>query len=84
MRRRLLPGGVVTVALWAAASAGFSYYVARFARYATFYGSLATVAIVLFWLWLLSLALLVGGEVNAQLEGVRDPTWSSTPMPVAR
>ena len=29
-------------------------------------------AIFLFWLWLLALSLLVGGEVNAQLEGVRD------------
>ena len=42
-------------------------------RYATLiYGGLAAVAIFLFWLWLLALALLVGGEVNAQLDGIRD------------
>lgn len=77
MRRRLLPGAVVTLGLWIMTTIVFSFYVARFARYATFYGNLATVAILLFWLWLLSLALLVGGEINARLEGVRDPSWTT-------
>lgn len=71
-RRRLFPGAIVTVALWTVLSLVFSLYVTRLARYVTLYGGLATVAILLFWLWLLSLALLVGGEVNAQLEGIRD------------
>lgn len=75
MRRRVLPGAVTTLLLWAVTTAVFSFYVAKLARYATLYGSLAAVAILLFWLWLLSIALLVGGEVNAQLEGVRDPAW---------
>lgn len=75
MRRRVLPGAVATLVLWATTTALFSFYVTKLAGYATFYGSLAAVAILLFWLWLLSVALLVGGEVNAQLEGVRDPAW---------
>lgn len=70
--RRILPGAVATVMLWAIVSAAFSFYVSTLARYATLYGGLAAVAIFLFWLWLLSLALLVGGEINAQLEGIRD------------
>lgn len=73
MRRRLLPGALTTFALWVVTTGVFSFYVAKFARYSTFYGSLAAVAILLFWLWLLSVALLIGGEVNAQLEGVREP-----------
>lgn len=74
LRRRVLPGVLVTVALWSITTALFSLYVAKLARYATLYGGLAAVAIFLFWLWLLALAMLVGGEVNAQLEGVRvDP-----------
>lgn len=71
-RRRVLPGVAVTVVLWAILSALFSVYVTTLSRYATLYGGLAAVAIFLFWLWLLALALLVGGEVNAQLDGIRD------------
>jgi membrane protein len=70
--RRIVPGALATVTLWSIVSVAFSFYVSTLARYATLYGGLAAVAIFLFWLWLLSLALLVGGEINAQLEGVRD------------
>ncbi|MBK8254676.1 MAG: YihY/virulence factor BrkB family protein [Polyangiaceae bacterium] len=69
-KRRVLPGAILTVALWAATSTAFSFYVGKVASYATLYGNLATVAIALLWLWLASIALLVGGEVNALLDGV--------------
>jgi membrane protein len=69
-KRRIFPGAILTVALWAATSTAFSFYVGRIASYATLYGNLATVAIALLWLWLASLALLVGGEVNALLDGI--------------
>ncbi|MCC6554820.1 MAG: YihY/virulence factor BrkB family protein [Polyangiaceae bacterium] len=81
-RRRIVPGAVVTVVLWAMVSAAFSLYVATLARYATFYGSLATTAIFLFWLWLLALALMVGGEVNARLERERRGLTSLSPAGV--
>jgi len=69
-RRRVFPGAILTVVLWAASSTLFSFYVSRIASYATLYGGLATVAIALLWLWLASLALLVGGEVNALMDGI--------------
>lgn len=69
-KRRIFPGAILTVALWAATSTAFSFYVGRVASYATLYGNLATVAIALLWLWLASIALLVGGEVNALLDGI--------------
>jgi membrane protein len=69
-RRRVFPGALLTVVLWAATSTLFSIYVSRIASYATLYGSLAAVAIALLWLWLASIALLVGGEVNALLDGI--------------
>jgi membrane protein len=50
---------------------GFAAYVRTLADDALFYGSAAAVATLLVWLYLSSLALLVGAEVNAQLEGVR-------------
>ena len=52
---------------------GFSAYVSQLASYALFYGGLAAVAVLLYWFYLSSLALLLGAEVNAQLEGVRAP-----------
>lgn len=71
-KRNIFPGAVVTVILWAFASTLFSLYVGKLAQYATLYGNLATVAIVLLWLWLLSMSLIVGGEVNAELERLRE------------
>jgi len=82
LRRRLLPGAMTTLVLWGLSSALFSFYVSTLSRYTTLYGGLAAVAIFLFWLWLLALAMLVGGEVNAQLEGVRsDMPPSMRPPP---
>jgi membrane protein len=46
--------------------------VSSLGNYALYYGSLAAVAVLLIWLYLSSLALVFGAEVNAQLEGVRD------------
>jgi membrane protein len=71
-QRRVVPGAMVTVLLWALCSMLFSVYVAELAQYATLYGNLATVAILMLWLWLLSMSLIVGGEVNAELERLRD------------
>lgn len=72
VRRRIAPGALLTVLLWVATTAAFSTYTTRLARYSLFYGSLAAVAMLLVWMWLLSLGLLVGGELNARLEGIRD------------
>ncbi|MFO0761222.1 MAG: YihY/virulence factor BrkB family protein [Byssovorax sp.] len=82
LRRRILPGAITTVVLWAIVSAAFSFYVTTLARYTTLYGSLAAVAIFLFWLWLLALGMLAGGEVNAILEGIREePAVPSSAAP---
>ena len=69
VKRVVWPGAVVTVAIATAASWGFARFARTLARYALFYGSLAAVAVFLLWLWLLCAALLVGAELNAQLEG---------------
>lgn len=70
--RRVWSGAFVAIALWFAISAGFALYVKKLSAYATFYGSTAAVAVLLIWLWLTSLAILVGAELNSQLEGLRD------------
>jgi membrane protein len=69
VRRHVWKGTVVALLLWGLVSWAFSAYVTKIARYAVFYGSLATVAVTLLWLYLTSLSLLIGAEVNAILEG---------------
>jgi len=71
VRRYVWKGTVVALLLWGLVSWAFGAYVTTIAHYAVFYGSLATVAITLLWLYLTSLALLIGAEVNAILEGNR-------------
>jgi membrane protein len=65
------PGAVFAVAVWLTASGFFSVYTSNFASYNKAWGSLAAVIIMLTWLWISALALLVGGEINAELERCR-------------
>lgn len=62
----VIPGGVLAVIIWIAASAAFALYVANFASYNKTYGSLGGVIVFLVWLWLSNLAILLGAEFNAQ------------------
>jgi membrane protein len=70
-KRYVWPGTFAAVTSWFVVSWAFGAYVVSIADYAVYYGSLAAVAVMLIWLYLTSLTLVVGAEVNAQLEGVR-------------
>jgi membrane protein len=70
--RWITPGGVLGVLLWLLASAGFALYVANFGSYNKTYGSLAGVIVFLVWLWISNLAVLLGAELNAELERGRE------------
>ena len=61
----LLPGGLLAVALWITASAGFAVYVANFASYNQTYGALGGVIVFLIWMWVTNLAVLFGAQFNA-------------------
>ncbi len=66
--RWLSPGGVLAVAVWIIASGAFALYVANFSSYNKTYGSLAAIVIFLVWLWITNVAILLGAELNAELE----------------
>ena len=75
--RRIVPGALVGVALWLAASAAFSTYLANFKSFNVTYGSFAAAIILLVWLWLTNIALLFGAEINAAIERNRELDSSS-------
>ena len=62
------PGGILAVLIWLVVSGLFAVYVAYFSSYNKTYGSLAGVVVFLVWLWLTNIAILLGAEVNAELD----------------
>ena len=59
---------VVGVALWLAGSLGFRLYLRYFNTYNAVYGSLGAVIILMLWFYLTGAAILIGGQVNAEIE----------------
>jgi membrane protein len=79
----LSPGAVAATILWLIASALFSTYVSRFGTYDQTYGSLGAVVVLLLWFWLSAYIILLGGQLNAELEHqtARDTT-TGPPKPM--
>ena len=61
-------GAVITIVVWLAASIAFSWYLANFADYNATYGSLGAVIGFMMWTWISVVILIVGAEVNAEIE----------------
>ena len=62
------PGAIVAAVLWIVGSLVFSVYTANFAKYNETYGSLGAIVVVMLWLFLTALVVIVGAELNAELE----------------
>ena len=78
-------GAVAAAVLWVAGSALFSLYVSNFGNYNAAYGSLAAIVILMTWLLLGAYSILLGAEINAELE--RQTTQDTTveePEPMGR
>lgn len=61
-------GSVFALVAWIAVTLGFRVYASNFGSYNETYGSLAGVIVALFWLWLTAVIVLLGAEINAELE----------------
>jgi membrane protein len=61
-------GSGVATLLWILASIGFSVYASSFGNYNKTYGALAGVVILLFWMFLSAFVVLVGAELNSEME----------------
>lgn len=77
--RRVLPGAVVATVMWLATTLVFGWYVTRFANYSRVYGSLGAGIALLFWLYIISLSVLCGAELNAEIAKFRSS--GSAPNP---
>ena len=93
--RWMTPGSIAAVVLWLVASAGFAFYVNSFGSYSETYGSIAGVIVLMLWFFISALAVLVGAELNAEVErqprgvagpdddreiDLRDPTDAASPV----
>jgi membrane protein len=63
----LFPGALLATVIWILSSSGFAFFTATFDNYNKTWGSLSAVIVTLVWLWLTSLALLLGAELNAEV-----------------
>jgi membrane protein len=69
--RIISPGGIFAVVGWVIASALFAFYVSNFGSYNKTYGALAGPIVFLLWLWISNICILLGAELNAEVERSR-------------
>jgi membrane protein len=79
--RWISPGAVLGVVLWLVASGAFFFYVSNFSSYGATYGAFASAVVLLLWLYITNLCLLLGGELNAELERSERAARGAPPPP---
>lgn len=72
LRRRILPGALLATAVWLAASVGLDFYIDNIGSFGTTYGPIGAVVGIMLWFFLSVYAVLLGAELNAQLEAGPD------------
>lgn len=70
--RQALPGALFTTCGWIAISLLFSYYVSHFGNFARTYGSIGGVIALLVWMYISSIVVILGGELNATLQFIQE------------
>ena len=73
------PGALLATGLWLVTSIGFKIYVQNFSNYTAVHGAIGGVIVLLLWLYLSGFALLVGAELNAEIDKALHPHQTQTP-----
>ncbi|RPJ84567.1 MAG: YihY/virulence factor BrkB family protein [Acidobacteria bacterium] len=73
----ITPGSLLATLLWVAASLGFRFYVTNFGNYNETYGTIGGVIIALLWLYITGIVILIGAELNAEIEHAS--AWGKSP-----
>ncbi len=79
--RIVTSGSVVAAMLWIAASGLFSWYVSSFGDYSRVYGPLSAIVIFMTWIWISTMAVLIGAELDAEIIRERDLAASAAHRP---
>jgi membrane protein len=64
----ITPGSIFATVLWLLTSLGFKFYIANFTSYNATYGAIGSVIVLMLWFYVSALAVLVGAELNAEIE----------------
>ncbi len=67
-KRWVMPGVIFTTLSWLLISWGFSKFVQTFGQYEVTYGGLSAVIVLLLWFWLTAMTVIIGAEINAEME----------------
>lgn len=65
--KEVMPGALISTLGWVITSGGFAFYINKFSDYTKFYGSVDAVFMLMGWIYLSSVIIIVGGEINASL-----------------
>ena len=63
--KSVIPGSIFSIFGWFIVSKGFSYFVANFSNFSIIYGSLTAIIVFMMWLYISSIILMLGGEINS-------------------
>lgn len=69
----ITPGALLATILWLITSVGFKLYVQNFASYTAVHGAIGAVIVLMLWLYLSGFALLIGAELNAEIDKALSP-----------
>ena len=73
----LSPGAIIAALLWLAGSAALSFYLSNFADYNATYGSLGAAIGLMMWMWLSTIVVLLGAQLDIVIDRKLPPTSSS-------
>ena len=74
------PGALLATALWLLTSLGFKVYVQNFTNYTAVHGTIGAVIVLMLWFYLSGFALLVGAELNAEIDKALHPEHPAGPV----